>query len=80
MLDLQQLVTQFSSKTIRSRSIIAAFAPVAYRSKTLSPTQLEMTFYAKQFLTIYFAFKEFGHIDWGNPRSATTLTDNNLVT
>ena len=39
-----------------------AFAPVAYGSKTFSPTQLKMSIYAKEFLAIFFAFKEFGHI------------------
>ena len=43
-----------------------AFAPVAYGSKTFSPTQLSI--YARKFLTIFFAFKEFGHIFWGTPK------------
>ena len=44
-----------------------AFAPVAYGSKTFSPAQLKMSIYAKEFLAIFFAFKEFGHIFWGTP-------------
>ena len=46
-----------------------AFAPVAYGSKTFSPTQLKMSIYAKEFLAKFFAFKEFGHIFWGNPKT-----------
>ena len=36
-----------------------AFAPVAYGSKTFTPAQLKMYIYAKEFLAIFFAFKEF---------------------
>ena len=57
-----------------------AFAPVAYGSKTFSPAQLKMSIYAKEFLAIFFAFKEFGHIFWGNPTPVIILTDNKSVT
>ena len=39
-----------------------AFAPLAYGSKTFSPAQLKSSIYAKEFLAIFFAFKEFGQI------------------
>ena len=42
-----------------------AYAPIAYGSKTYSPSQLKMSIYAKELLAIYMAFKEFGHIFWG---------------
>ena len=57
-----------------------AFAPVAYGSKTFSPAQLKMSIYAKEFLAIFFAFKEFGHIFWGTPTPVIILTDNKSVT
>ena len=57
-----------------------AFAPVAYGSKTFSPAQLKMSIYAKEFLAIFFAFKEFGHIFWGTPKPMIILTDNKAVT
>ena len=57
-----------------------AFARVAYGSKTFSPTQLKMSIYAKEFLAIIFAFKEFGHIFWGTPKPVIILTDNKSVT
>ena len=38
------------------------YAPIAYGSKTYSPSQIKMSIYAKEFLAIYMAFKEFGHI------------------
>ena len=41
------------------------FAPIAYGSTTLSPAQLKIFIYAKEFLAVFFAFKEFGHIFWG---------------
>ena len=56
-----------------------AFAPVAYGSKTFSPAQLKMSIYAKEFLAIFFAFKEFGHIFWGTPTPVIILTDNKSV-
>ena len=61
-------------------SMRKAFAPVAYGSKTFSPAQLKMSIYAKEFLAIFFAFKEFGHIFWGTPKSVIILTDNESVT
>ena len=56
-----------------------AFAPVAYGSKTFSPAQLKMSIYAKEFLAIFFAFKEFGHVFWGTPKPVIILTDNKSV-
>ena len=57
-----------------------AFAPVACGSKTFSPAQLKMSIYAKEFLAIFFAFKEFGHIFWGTPTPVIILTDNKSAT
>ena len=56
------------------------FAPLAYGSKTFSPTQLKMSFLAKKFPAIIFAFKEFGHIFWETPKPVIILTDNKSVT
>ena len=44
-----------------------SYAPIAYGSKTFTPSQLKMSIYAKEFLATYYAFKEFGHIFWGAP-------------
>ena len=41
---------------------------------------MKMSIYAKEFLAIIFAFKEFGHIFWGTPKSVIILTDNKSVT
>ena len=41
-----------------STSLRKSYAPVAYGSKT--PAQIKMSIYAKDFLAIYSAFKEFG--------------------
>ena len=57
-----------------------AFAAVAYGSKTFSPTQLEMSIYAKECLAIFFAFKEFGHMFWGTPKPVITIRDKKSVT
>ena len=56
------------------------FAPVAYGSKTFSPTQLKMSLYAKEFWAFFFAFKEFGYIFWRTPKPVIILTDNKSVT
>ena len=56
------------------------FAPAAYGSKTFSPTQLNLSKYAKKFLAIFFAFKQFWHIIWGTPRLVIIQTGNQPVT
>ena len=61
-------------------SLRKSYAPVAYGSKTFTPAQIKMSIYAKEFLAIYFALKEFGHIFWGAPKPVIILTDNKAVT
>ena len=56
------------------------YAPIAYGSKTYSPSQIQMSFYAKEFLAIYVAFKEFGQIFWGTTEPIITMTDSKSVT
>ena len=56
------------------------YAPIAYGSKTYSPTQIKMSIYAKEFLAIYMAFKEFGHIFWGATKPVIIMTDSKSVT
>ena len=61
-------------------SVKKSYAPIVYGSKTFIPSQLKMSIYAKEFLAIYYAFKEFGHIFWGTPKPVIILTDNKSVT
>ena len=61
-------------------SVKKSYAPIAYGSKTFTPSQLKMSINAKEFLVIYYAFKEFGHIFWGTPKPVIILTDNKSVT
>ena len=56
------------------------YAPIAYGSKTYSPSQIKMSIYAKEFLAIYMAFKEFGHILWGATKPVIIMTDSKSVT
>ena len=56
------------------------YAPIAYGSKTYSPSQIKMSIYAKEFLAIYMAFKEFGHIFWGATKPVIIMTDSKSVT
>ena len=61
-------------------SVKKSYAPIAYCSKTFTPSQLQMSKNAKEFLAIYYAFKELGHIFWGATKPITILTDNKSVT
>ena len=56
------------------------YAPIAYGSKTYSPSQIKMPIYAKEFLAIYMAFKEFGHMFWGATKPVIIMTDSKSVT
>ena len=56
------------------------YAPIAYGSKTYSPSQIKMSIYAKEFLAIYMAFKESGHIFWGATKPVIIMTDSKSVT
>ena len=56
------------------------YAPIAYDSKTYSPSQTKKSIYAKEFLAIYMAFKEFGHTFWGAIKPVIIMTDSKSVT
>ena len=56
------------------------YAPIAFGSNTFNPTQIKMSIYAKEFLAIYFAFSEFGHLMWGGVSPVIVFTDNRSVT
>ena len=56
------------------------YAPIAYGPETYSPFQIKKSIYAKEFLAIYMAFKEFGHIFWGATKPVTIMTDSKSVT
>ena len=43
-------------------STCKTYAPIAFGSKTYSPTQIKMSIYAKKISAIYMTFKESGHI------------------
>ena len=61
-------------------SVKKTYAPVAFGSKTFSPSQIKMSIYAKEFLAIYFAFMEYSHILWGSTKPVIVLTDNKSIT
>ena len=48
--------------------------PIAYGSKTYSSSQIKTSIYAKEILTIYMAFKEFGNIFWSATKPVITMT------
>ena len=55
------------------------YAPVAFGSKILSPSQLKMSLYSKEFLAIYMAFLEFAYFLWESTKPTIVLTDNKSV-
>ena len=56
------------------------YAPIAYGSKTNSPSQIKKSIYAKKFVAICTAFKEFGHIFWGATKPVIIMIDSKSVT
>ena len=57
-----------------------SYAPIAFGSKTFNPTQTKTSIHAKEFLSICFAFVEFGHLMWGSTFPVIVFTDNRSVT
>ena len=57
-----------------------SYAPIAFGSKTFNPTQTKMSIYAKEFLSIYFAFVQLGHLRWGSTFPVIVFTNNRSVT
>ena len=56
-------------------SVKKSYALIAHGSKTFT-LQLKMSIYAKEFLAIHYASKEFGHTFWGTPKPIMILTVN----
>ena len=56
------------------------YAPIAYGSKTYSPSQIKMSIYAKEFLANYMAFKDFRHVFSGATKPVIIKTDSKSVT
>ena len=59
-----------------NQKLQSPIAPIVFGSKTFNPTQTKMSIYAKEFLSIYFAFVEFGHLMWGSTFPVIVFTDN----
>ena len=56
------------------------YAPIAYGSKTYSPSPIKVSIYAKEFLGNYMAFQKIGHIFWGATKPVTIMTGSKSVT
>ena len=63
----------------RYTSTRKTYAPIAYGSKTNSPSQIKMS-HAKELLATYMAFKEFGYEFWGATKPVIIMTDSKSVT
>ena len=55
-------------------------ATIAFGSRTFNPTQTNQSIYAKEFLSVYFAFVEFGNLMWGSTFPVIVFTDYRSVT
>ena len=64
----------------KTQSKRETYAPVAFGSKIISPAQLQMSIYSKDFVAIYMEFLEFAHILWEATKPTIVLTDNKSVT
>ena len=62
------------------QSKLKTYAPKAFGSKTFIPTQTELSIYAKDFLSIYFAFVGFGYLMWSSTFPVIVFTDSRSVT
>ena len=56
------------------------YALIAYGSNLYSPSRIKMSIYAEEFLSIYKAFKDFGHKLWGATKPVIIMTDSKSVT
>ena len=57
-----------------------SYAPVALESQRYTEGQMSLTIYAKEFLSMYFAFDEFAHTLWGVKKPTIVMTDNKALT
>ena len=53
---------------------------MAFGLKIVSPAQLSMSIYSKEFLALHVTFLEFPHISWGTTEPTIGLTENKSVT
>ena len=56
------------------------YAPVSFGSRLFSTTQLNFSFYYKEFLALYFALEHFAHFIWGATKPVLVLNDNRSLT
>ena len=56
------------------------YAPIGFRFKTSNRTETKMSIYAEEFLSVYFAFVEFGHLMRGSTFPVILFTDIPSVT
>ena len=80
---LRQQDMLYLLKMTQTRNLLQSRNPMRLlltARKLLFLPMLKMSIYAKEFLAIYYAFKEFGHIFWGTPKPVIILTDNKSVT
>ena len=57
-----------------------AYAPVSYGEQLFNASQLKMSTYCKEFLTLCFALEYFSHFIWGAEKPVIILTDNRSLT
>ena len=45
-------------------SVQKSYAPIGYELKAFTHSQLKMSKYAKEFIAVFYTFREFGQIFW----------------
>ena len=59
-----------------STGAVKTYAPVSFGSKLFNSSQLKLSIYCKEFLSLYFALEQFAHFVWGAVKPVIVLTDN----
>ena len=59
-----------------NESNMKIYAPVSFGSKLFNNSQLKLSIYCKEFLSLYFALEQFAHFIWGSNKPVIVLTDN----
>ena len=72
------LIEDIPDQKIQSKR--KTYAPVAFGSKNISPAQLRMSIYSKEFLAVYMEFLEFAHFLWVTTKPTIVLTGNKSFT
>ena len=75
-----EFVLQIEYYTESDTGAMKSYAPVAFGPQRFAEGQMSLIMYAKEFLTMHFAFDEFAHILFGVKKQTKVMTDNKAFT